>query len=123
MWRAFTNEREIAFRKWMGVERPDVTLVRGRFGKVEDAGVDSSTKATTACTHMKGAAREVATVFAALLSRSITCGSVLQAGAPYPRPTAPGKCDRSLLNACSTDVSELRKQLDKWSRELPKLWQ
>ena len=24
-----TNEREIAFRKWMGAERPDVTLVRG----------------------------------------------------------------------------------------------
>jgi hypothetical protein len=81
------------------------------------------TKATTACTHTKGAAREVATVFAALLSRSITSGSVLQAGAPYPRPTAPGKCDSSLLNACSTDVSEVRKQLDKWSRELPKLWQ
>ena len=33
-----TNEREIAFRKWMSVERPDVTLVRGRFAKVEDAG-------------------------------------------------------------------------------------
>lgn len=33
-----TNEREIAFRKWMGAQRPDVTLVRGRFGKVEDAG-------------------------------------------------------------------------------------
>ena len=34
-----TNEREIAFRKWMGAERPDVTLVRGRFGRVEDADV------------------------------------------------------------------------------------
>lgn len=33
-----TNEREIAFRKWMGAERPDVTLVRERFGKVEEAG-------------------------------------------------------------------------------------
>jgi ribose transport system substrate-binding protein len=33
-----TNEREIAFRKWMDAQRPDVTLVRGRFGKVEDAG-------------------------------------------------------------------------------------
>ena len=32
-----TNEREIAFRKWMGAERPDVTLVRERFGMVEDA--------------------------------------------------------------------------------------
>ena len=25
-----TNEREIGFRKWMGAERPDATLVRGR---------------------------------------------------------------------------------------------
>ncbi len=33
-----TNEREIAFRKWMGAERPDVTLVRERFRKVEEAG-------------------------------------------------------------------------------------
>jgi ribose transport system substrate-binding protein len=33
-----TNEREIAFRKWMGAERPDVTLVRGRFSRVEEAG-------------------------------------------------------------------------------------
>ncbi len=32
-----TNEREIAFRKWMSAVRPDVTLVRGRFAKVEDA--------------------------------------------------------------------------------------
>ncbi len=33
-----TNEREIAFRKWMSAERPDVTLVRGRFANVENAG-------------------------------------------------------------------------------------
>ena len=33
-----TNERELAFRKWMGAERPDLTLVRERFGKVEEAG-------------------------------------------------------------------------------------
>lgn len=33
-----TNEREIAFRKWMSAERPDITLVRERFGRVEDAG-------------------------------------------------------------------------------------
>jgi ribose transport system substrate-binding protein len=33
-----TNEREIAFRKWMGSERPDATLVRERFDKVEEAG-------------------------------------------------------------------------------------
>ena len=33
-----TNEREIAFRKWMSAGRPDITLVRERFGRVEDAG-------------------------------------------------------------------------------------
>jgi ribose transport system substrate-binding protein len=33
-----TNEREIGFRKWMGAERPDATLVRGRFASVEEAG-------------------------------------------------------------------------------------
>lgn len=33
-----TNEREIGFRKWMGAERPDTTLVRGRFACVEEAG-------------------------------------------------------------------------------------
>ena len=32
------NEREIAFRKWMGAHRPDVTLVRGRFASIEQAG-------------------------------------------------------------------------------------
>jgi ribose transport system substrate-binding protein len=33
-----TNEREIAFRKWIAANRPDVTLVRGRFGKIGEAG-------------------------------------------------------------------------------------
>jgi len=33
-----TNEREIGFRKWIGRRRPDVTLVRGRFVSVEEAG-------------------------------------------------------------------------------------
>ena len=33
-----TSEREIAFRKWMSLQRPDVTLVRGRFARVEEAG-------------------------------------------------------------------------------------
>jgi ribose transport system substrate-binding protein len=32
------NEREIAFRKWMGVNRSDITLVRGRFAAVDEAG-------------------------------------------------------------------------------------
>jgi hypothetical protein len=79
--------------------------------------------AQKACTHMKGAAREVATVFAALLSRSIKSGSVLQAAAPYPAPTVPGKCESTLLSSASTDVSAVRKQLERWSQDLPKLWQ
>ena len=33
-----TNEREIAFRKWMGLHRPDATLVRSKFQTLEDAG-------------------------------------------------------------------------------------
>lgn len=33
-----THEREIAFRKWMQLNRPDVTLVRDRFQTIEDAG-------------------------------------------------------------------------------------
>jgi ribose transport system substrate-binding protein len=33
-----TQEREIAFRKWMGRHRPDVSLVRERFWELEGAG-------------------------------------------------------------------------------------
>jgi len=33
-----THEREIAFRKWMGSHRPDVTLVRERFADLDGAG-------------------------------------------------------------------------------------
>jgi len=33
-----THEREIAFRKWMGTHRPDVTLVRERFAELDGAG-------------------------------------------------------------------------------------
>jgi len=32
-----TNEREIGFRKWIARHRPDVTIVRGRFDRVEGA--------------------------------------------------------------------------------------
>jgi ribose transport system substrate-binding protein len=32
-----TNERDIAFRKWMAAERPDIAIKRGRFSTVEDA--------------------------------------------------------------------------------------
>ncbi len=33
-----TNEREIAFRKWMGIERPDIVLKQTKFTKVDNAG-------------------------------------------------------------------------------------
>lgn len=33
-----THQREIAFRKWMGIHRPDVTLVRERFSDLDGAG-------------------------------------------------------------------------------------
>ncbi|MAN76077.1 substrate-binding domain-containing protein [Pelagibacterium flavum] len=36
-----THEREIAFRKWMGIHRPDVTLVRERFSELDGAGAAS----------------------------------------------------------------------------------
>lgn len=34
-----THQREIAFRKWMGSHRPDVTLVRERFAEPDEAGM------------------------------------------------------------------------------------
>lgn len=33
-----TKEREIAFRKWIGQNRPDVTLVRAKFQTIEETG-------------------------------------------------------------------------------------
>jgi ribose transport system substrate-binding protein len=37
-----THEREIAFRKWMGAHRPDLTLVRGKFPDVSQAEATSA---------------------------------------------------------------------------------
>lgn len=37
-----THEREIAFRKWMGAHRPDLTLVRGKFPDVSRAEVTTA---------------------------------------------------------------------------------
>ena len=53
--------------------------------------------ALAACAHMKGAAREVATVFVDTLGRAIAGRRPLQAAAPYPRPSAPGSCSSLLL--------------------------
>ncbi len=78
--------------------------------------------AEKACTHMQGAAREVAIVFTAILSRSIKSGGILQAAAPYPVPLAPGKCESSLLGTAGTDVSKVRKQVQEWNKDLRHLW-
>ncbi|BAZ03256.1 hypothetical protein NIES37_72690 (plasmid) [Tolypothrix tenuis PCC 7101] len=80
--------------------------------------------AVNACKHMKGAAREVATVFVNTLSKSIASPSLpIQASRPFPAPTAVGSCDSNLLKAASVDVSNVRKQLDDWRKELGSLFQ
>jgi len=80
--------------------------------------------AINTCKHMKGSAREVATVFVNTLSKSIANPSLpIQASKPFPEPTPPGSCDSKLLNAASVDVSNIRKQLDDWRKELGRLFQ
>jgi len=37
-----THEREIAFRKWIGAHRPDLTLVRGKFADIAQAGATTA---------------------------------------------------------------------------------
>jgi hypothetical protein len=76
------------------------------------------------CMHMKGAAREVATVFVSALSRAIMSSPrPIKASEPYPRPTAPGPCESDLLKAASTDVSAIRKKLESWRKDLRKLFE
>lgn len=56
--------------------------------------------ASATCTHMRGAAAEVATVFVKTLSRAILhAPSAIDAAAPYPGPTPPGPCQSMLLQA------------------------
>jgi len=77
--------------------------------------------AVIACMHMKGAAREVATVFVATLARGIVSShSPIKAVAPYPAPTIPGTCDSNLLKAASVNVSAVRQQLDSWGKDFLK---
>jgi hypothetical protein len=80
--------------------------------------------AVDACKHMKGTAREVATVFVNTLSKSIARPLLpIQASRPFPAPTSAGICDSNLLKAASIDVSNVRKQLDEWRKDLGKLFQ
>jgi len=80
--------------------------------------------ATTACTHMRGAAQEVATVFVSTLSRAILRpGSTIQAAGPYPAPSAPAVCNSTLLKGASTNPSAVRKQLEEWRKDWGKLFQ
>lgn len=54
------------------------------------------------CEHMEGAAKEVATVFVATLSRAVTAPhTAINAVAPYPAPSPPGTCNSKLLQAAS----------------------
>jgi hypothetical protein len=60
----------------------------------------SGAAATNTCTHMRGAAREVATVFVRTLEQAITkAPAAVIATPPYPIPTPPGVCQSTLLRA------------------------
>jgi hypothetical protein len=79
--------------------------------------------AINSCTHMKGAAREVATVFVAALSRAIANSrNPIHASNPYPSPTPPGPCESDLLKSAAIDVSSVRKQIDNLRKDLGKLF-
>ncbi|WP_049567471.1 hypothetical protein [Streptomyces sp. SBT349] len=54
------------------------------------------------CTHMDGAAKEVATVFVTTLSRTVAKPhTAINATAPYPPPSPQGTCNSRLLQAAS----------------------
>ena len=80
--------------------------------------------ATTACTHMRGAADEVATVLVSTLSKAILRpGSSIHASAPFPAPTAAGACKSTLLQGASVNPSAVRKQLAEWNKQMGALFQ
>lgn len=80
--------------------------------------------AVKACVHMKGAAKEVATVFAQTLHRAILAPTTpVQAAVPYPPPSAPGPCESELLKRAGTDPSAVKKQLGEWAKDLKKLFE
>ena len=74
------------------------------------------------CTHVKGCAREVATVFVTTLAHAIAdSSSPIKAAQPYPKPSAQGKCESTLLQGASKDPSVIRKTLQEWGKDLSKL--
>ena len=80
--------------------------------------------AMTACTHMRGAAQEVSTVFVAALSCAIIrAPSAIQARGPYPVPSAPAVCTSIFLSDASVNPSAVRKQLEEWRKDLGALFQ
>lgn len=80
--------------------------------------------AVAACSHMRGAAREVATVFVSTVSATISSPrSAMKSAPPYPAATAAGTCDSKLMNAASVDVSAIRQQLESWRQDLGTLFQ
>ncbi len=83
-----------------------------------------SGKAEVLCKHIKGASKEVATVFVNTLVRAMTNPSgAIKASDPYPPPTGAGKCESTLLQNSSTDPSAIRKQLQEWGKDLGKLFE
>ncbi|MFD4245825.1 hypothetical protein ACFWP3_30165 [Streptomyces sp. NPDC058525] len=80
--------------------------------------------AEKACQHMKGAAREVATVFVTTLSSAIAHSpNAIDAAGPYPGQSATGPCASTLLKAASVNVGAVREQLDEWAKEFGRLFQ
>ena len=73
--------------------------------------------ALTACSHMDGAAREVATVFVDTLDRATAGKGPVQASAPYPRPSAKGTCRSLLLRGAAFNPGMVRSKVATWSRE------
>ncbi|MBX6334701.1 hypothetical protein IRY61_05185, partial [Candidatus Saccharibacteria bacterium] len=57
------------------------------------------------CTHIRGAANEIATVFVRTLEQAIIKAPAnVVAGPPYPTPTPPGTCQSTLLKAAASTI-------------------
>lgn len=75
------------------------------------------------CTHVKGAAKEVAMVFVSTLIKAMANPTqAIKASDPYPPPTTAGKCESKLLQSGAKDPSSIRKQLQEWGKDLGKLF-
>lgn len=108
-----THEREIAFRKWIGAHRPDLTLVRGKFADVAQAGATAAdlleshsqlagmfavwdVPATAACAAIRAAGRSMPITTVDLgnnVARELAKGEIIQgiaAQQPFEQGIAAG---------------------------------